>query len=299
MNVLTDIFAEYINKRLSGLEKEQTLDMLRSYIGDLTKQERQDLAGYIRRWESKRTADNLPTGNRSTTQELPINADNRRSTTTVRSLREMGAPQSTTLPSIERKDATSTNEMPLVTPQQEEKVKCSNCGKLNAKNEVICYSCGFMLDEAAARFGTRQFMEQGGGGLEYQRFGKTSTLILRLKDSNHQFELRPQLFAHEIIVGRSAKGSSMVPDVDLIDYGGDRLGVSRLHLAIKYERKDDAIQVYDLGSSNGSYLNGQRLHPKEIRVLADGDDVRLGQLSMTVTFQQHNSRTRITGLTPE
>ncbi len=293
MNVLTDIFAEYINKRLSGLDKEQTLELLRSYIGDLNKQERQDLAGYIRRWEGKRPSGGGPMEQRSATMELPINGE-KRSTTTVRSLREIDPKQSMSMPTVERADATSTNEMPLVAPQHEEKVKCSNCGKLNAKNEVICYSCGFMLDEAAARFGTRQFMEQGGGGLEYQRFGKTSTLIFRLKDSSQQFELRPQLFAHEIIVGRSAKGSSMVPDVDLIDYGGDRLGVSRLHLAVKYERKDDAIQVYDLGSSNGSYLNGQRLHPKEIRVLADGDDLRLGQLSMTVAFQQHNSRTRIT-----
>ena len=43
--------------------------------------------------------------------------------------------------------------------------------------------------------------------------------------------------------------------------------------------------VSDLGSANGSFINGQRLLAKEIRVLRHGDELRLGKLVMTVSFR--------------
>jgi pSer/pThr/pTyr-binding forkhead associated (FHA) protein len=48
---------------------------------------------------------------------------------------------------------------------------------------------------------------------------------------------------------------------------------------------DNTVVIVDLDSVNHTYINGQRLHPKEVRVLRDGDELRLGKLSIKVTFK--------------
>jgi len=280
MNVVTDIFAEYVNKRQNGLTRDETLDILRNYIRELPKPERQELASYVRTWEAKlvSTAD----------AELP---DVTR-TSTLRLSEVIAKAKNKTPGEYEQVKVRDTGTLPQIQATSENKVKCTNCGKFNNTGAMICFACGFMLDDAAKKFGTQQLKDAAKRKAEYQRFGKMSTLVLTIQDTSHEFEIRPQLFPHEIIVGRSTKGSSVVPDVDLADYGGDRLGVSRLHLAIKYEHRDDAIQIYDLESSNGTTLNGEPMHPREVRVLRDGDEIRLGHLALTVTFQQRSARAR-------
>jgi pSer/pThr/pTyr-binding forkhead associated (FHA) protein len=41
----------------------------------------------------------------------------------------------------------------------------------------------------------------------------------------------------------------------------------------------------DLNSSNKTYINGQRVHPHEVRALRDGDELRLGKIIFTVAFK--------------
>ena len=51
--------------------------------------------------------------------------------------------------------------------------------------------------------------------------------------------------------------------------------VSERHAILTVRGGEAAIE--DLHSSNGTFVNGERLAPREERVLADGDDVRLGE----------------------
>jgi pSer/pThr/pTyr-binding forkhead associated (FHA) protein len=104
-----------------------------------------------------------------------------------------------------------------------------------------------------------------------------------VRDTGQTFELRPQLRSHELVIGRNTDNSAMRPDVDL-EAEGAKQGVSRLHLALWYESRDSAIQAYDLGSANGSYINGQRIHPREIRLLRNQDELRLGRLVLRVRY---------------
>jgi pSer/pThr/pTyr-binding forkhead associated (FHA) protein len=97
------------------------------------------------------------------------------------------------------------------------------------------------------------------------------------------YRLRPQEKQHEIIVGRGS-GGTLKPDVDLSPYGATELGVSRLHLSIRYNERYRTLSAADMGSSNGTTINGQRLHPDEKRVLRHGDEVRLGKLTLIVYF---------------
>jgi pSer/pThr/pTyr-binding forkhead associated (FHA) protein len=44
----------------------------------------------------------------------------------------------------------------------------------------------------------------------------------------------------------------------------------------------------DRASANGTFVNGQRLHRNEVRVLRNGDDIRLGRLVLSAKFYTPN-----------
>jgi pSer/pThr/pTyr-binding forkhead associated (FHA) protein len=81
-------------------------------------------------------------------------------------------------------------------------------------------------------------------------------------------------------LGRPDTDNRVMPDVDLTPYDAQDLGVSRLHAAI--ERSRGTLLLVDLGSSNGTYLNGVRIPPHEARVLRHNDVICLGKLVLYV-----------------
>ena len=86
----------------------------------------------------------------------------------------------------------------------------------------------------------------------------------------------------DVVIGRSSNANALSPDIDLAHYDAESLGVSRLHVSIKRSAK--TLTITDMNSSNKTYLNGQVLHPNEVRVLNDNDEVRLGRLYLRVRF---------------
>ncbi|MCD4686074.1 MAG: FHA domain-containing protein [Anaerolineae bacterium] len=85
-----------------------------------------------------------------------------------------------------------------------------------------------------------------------------------------------------LLLGRYDAPSDSVPDIDLEEYDGTRLGVSRRHAVITVD--EDGLRVMDLDSANHTFINGQRLIAHQERILRDGDELRLGQLVMRVNF---------------
>ena len=80
--------------------------------------------------------------------------------------------------------------------------------------------------------------------------------------------------------GRKATGAQNRSHVDLEPYGAFDKGVSRVHARLKRTR--DGFVVEDLGSANGTYINGKPLLGHEERAIANGDELRLGELRMHV-----------------
>jgi pSer/pThr/pTyr-binding forkhead associated (FHA) protein len=85
----------------------------------------------------------------------------------------------------------------------------------------------------------------------------------------------------EYILGRESQSQSP-PDVDLNPYGGRDKGVSRRHASLRVDGKQ--LLLMDLGSANGTKLNGEVMSPHEPVRLLDGDEIRLGKLSVRVYF---------------
>jgi hypothetical protein len=255
--MLKEIFDEYVRMRRNGLDPQATFQALRPYIEPLADAERQQLARQIREWEQNEVQALVQT---------EFTAPPKAKSSAIRSIKPIQP------------------VAPSEAPSGPASLICSYCGKPNRADALICYKCGTLLEAATGRFETKHFNETGGLFSE-EYYGAQSALMLEIPDIKHYFEIQPQKYDHELIIGRSTANSPMKPDIDLADYNGGQLGVSRLHLALQYRREDNLIMVYDLGSANGSFINGQRLHPKEARLLRHGDQLRLGHFVMRVHFR--------------
>ncbi|NWF70233.1 MAG: FHA domain-containing protein [Chloroflexi bacterium] len=85
-----------------------------------------------------------------------------------------------------------------------------------------------------------------------------------------------------MVLGRTDVRTNFYPDLDLTPYGGAECGVSRTHCRLFY--KNHMLFVTDLGSSNGTYLNGRKLPPNRPENLAIGDVLALGRLVIEVAL---------------
>ena len=163
-----------------------------------------------------------------------------------------------------------------------ESVQCPNCDTSNQGHATYCYACGTLLTRA----GTKQL--ESTNPTDGVNFGNLSSLVFTVRgyeDSPLHLDLKDM---QEIIIGRTAVDSVIVPDVDLTHHNGQGAGVSRVHATLK--RQDNNITVVDMGSMNHTYLNGERIFPQEVRILRDGDELRLGRLVMRVAFQKQLRR---------
>ncbi len=91
-------------------------------------------------------------------------------------------------------------------------------------------------------------------------------------------------FDRELVFGRKDPATGTMPDVDLTPFAGFRMGVSRRHAIIRHT-PDNRLDLWDMGSSNGTFLNGTRLTPHRPFRLHDGDQIRLAQMPIQIYFQ--------------
>ncbi|SRR5258708_24435366 len=86
-----------------------------------------------------------------------------------------------------------------------------------------------------------------------------------------------------LVIGRvSAQPDDSCPDVALNAFRAAEQGVSRQHLRIT--RKGEIVYVSDLGSTNGTCLNGRPLPRNRYRIVNSGDELQLGALKLIVKF---------------
>ena len=92
-------------------------------------------------------------------------------------------------------------------------------------------------------------------------------------------------------VNKGIDGISMIPidassfiagNSDAVDIKLENTFVSRRHFQNKIE--SDVFYLSDLGSTNGTYLNGIKLFPNEEHILRDGDKVGLGVDEVILLF---------------
>jgi hypothetical protein len=107
-------------------------------------------------------------------------------------------------------------------------------------------------------------------------------LTLCLRIGNPPRELRMSL-VRPIRLGRIDPLKEVYPDVDLTADNAMHYGVSREHASIF--GRGTFIGIEDLGSTNGTLLNGKRLAPYLPERLRNGDQLQLGRLRIEVRFE--------------
>jgi hypothetical protein len=289
---MMDIYSEYVKKRQGGSAMDDVIRELQPLADQLGKSERRQLGQLVQTWEAHDGQLYKPIQKRSAEQTVQPPPGAAPFSTTY------PEPSKPTLPSVGAKPSPirpiappGANSVirpiepigPAADPDQRQ--ICPNCGRPNHKKDSYCYSCGHIL--LTKRQSTKALEDEMDPQTRWgtAHLGQTSTILLWVRGVDKPIELSPQ---GELIMGRSADQSAMQPDIDLAPYNAEDLGVSRLHAALK--RMDNTVTITDLNSKNCTYINGQRLHAHEVRVLRDGDEIRLGKLVIKVTFKHQIRR---------
>lgn len=108
----------------------------------------------------------------------------------------------------------------------------------------------------------------------------TTELSLVVVDGKHTLNLAGR---SEFTLGRVAEGQPILPDVDLSPFEAYSLGVSRLHAALKVNH--NRVSIMDLGSSNGTRVNGQKIVPHVDYPINQGDIIALGKLKLQIILR--------------
>lgn len=167
-------------------------------------------------------------------------------------------------------------------------IKCPSCQKKHPPNTLFCDECGtYLAAEADKRTdplatGQVDWLEEDQSLVVTSvesRTDRTMTLKLLIRDSGRLVEFP---LIKEINIGRLDAASATFPDLDLTVDGGLEKGVSRRHARITQEGAD--LFIEDLGSVNGTLVNGKRLTPYLPHPLQSGDEIRLGEMVLRVSI---------------
>jgi pSer/pThr/pTyr-binding forkhead associated (FHA) protein len=168
---------------------------------------------------------------------------------------------------------------------------CPNCQHKELPGALFCSECGAqlvtidVLNTRSIKKTTSDLMDsptevpQVGGS----KLGKSSepSISLHIVDSGQVVHLKDR---KDFTLGRTVEGQPILPDIDLTPFDAFSLGVSRLHATLRIVNRD--VVVTDLGSSNGTRVNGQKIVPHVDYPINHGDIIALGKLKIQVIIVQ-------------
>ena len=106
-------------------------------------------------------------------------------------------------------------------------------------------------------------------------------LRLRMRGVADPIDFRPQP-GKKLMVGRSDEGDPNKPDIDFAQHNALQYGISRTHASFEFRGK--SVFLTDLGSTNGTFLNGIRFDQNESHELRAGDFIKFGKMVIAVEF---------------
>jgi len=164
-------------------------------------------------------------------------------------------------------------------------IECPNCKNKEYPGALFCGQCGTQITKG--NDATKSLMRDTGNVLfdsavirNLKDLPSTTTvdeatITLHILDTGQFLPLTGQ---DTFTLGRLSQGQPQGPDIDLTDYNAYMQGVSRVHASINIDK--GRVYLTDLGSVNGTRVNGNRLEPHVARPLQNGDIVILGKLKL-------------------
>jgi len=169
---------------------------------------------------------------------------------------------------------------------------CPVCKQKNEPNARVCAFCGSPLE-----FG----QEDPSTTRRVNRKGEETNVLPRSVEEVFQKAIKPpqegiaiyvREFAapigirkeHEFTLGRLLAGDNEQAFIDLKPYGGYENGVSRRHALVR--RTAEGYEILDLGSTNGTWMNKERLAPEKPYPIKSGAPISLGWLQIFMVYQE-------------
>jgi hypothetical protein len=167
-------------------------------------------------------------------------------------------------------------------------ILCPNCQHKELPGALFCSECGTQLvsldilntrsiqktpsEALRGEFKIPEPAPRARGSLQTE-----PSLSLHIIDSGQILHLADR---SEFTLGRTIEGQPILPDIDLSPFDAFTLGVSRLHAALRVVNHE--VVITDLGSSNGTRVNGQKIVPHVDYPVNHGDIISLGKLKIQV-----------------
>lgn len=175
-------------------------------------------------------------------------------------------------------------------------IVCPNCHHKELPGALFCSECGARLI-SLDYLTTRSIKKSNTDSLDqttddnaketsshtddfFTKTDLTSDLALYLIEAKQTLQLAGRI---EYTLGRVAEGQPILPDVDLSPFDAYAQGVSRLHAALKLSK--NRIAIMDLGSSNGTRVNGQKIVPHVDYPINHNDQIALGKLRIQILIK--------------
>jgi pSer/pThr/pTyr-binding forkhead associated (FHA) protein len=168
-------------------------------------------------------------------------------------------------------------------------IVCPNCKNEEFDGILFCSKCGVQMpnvpivatqsiqkptEQLPGKPGTSPVKPPPTGPLE-------SPVSLYVMDAG---QIVPLIGRDEFSIGRVSDGQTILPDVDLGPFQAYEKGVSRLHASIRIS--STPVTLVDLGSVNGTRLNGHKIPPSQPAPLSHGDIITLGKLKIQMIIRR-------------
>jgi hypothetical protein len=167
-------------------------------------------------------------------------------------------------------------------------ILCQNCLHEEMLGAMFCSECGVQLiyttgmTTSAVRLTTSKlWAKQANMQGPPAPIPNTDHLIaLNIINTGDCLPLSGQ---EEVTLGRVSEGQPVRPDIDLTPYKAYECGVSRMHASIRMV--EDLVMVTDLGSANGTRVNGMQITPHIPCPIKHGDILTLGKFKIQLLLR--------------
>ena len=167
-------------------------------------------------------------------------------------------------------------------------ISCPNCSNKELEGALFCSSCGTQLTyQTKSPTETLIYTKRAGAKVD-----APDTQIIQvapLTTGRVAFKLvsTGQVIAleggEEFTIGRVSGTQPILPDIDLTPYQAYESGVSRLHATLHVT--PGAVSVSDLGSANGTRVNGIKIPAHIPQTLSNGDKITFGRFQVEVIIR--------------
>ncbi|MBL8094658.1 MAG: FHA domain-containing protein [Anaerolineales bacterium] len=180
-------------------------------------------------------------------------------------------------------------------------ITCPSCRHTELDGELYCTTCGAQLwglaaDATVTIAPARKFATEPKPNTSARTAPTPPPLEALIGDADRSLPVPPGAIGLRLIdadtlltlqgkdayiIGREA-GAESQPDAELGAHGGRDLGVSRQHARLS--RLKGQVLLEDLGSANGTWLNGEPVNAGTPMRLENGDLVKFARLLVRIEF---------------